>query len=132
MNEILFQEKRIDQRQYVQCPTQISMEYVGSTPQSLNFSDGGIRLQLSEPVRISMRVKIGDHEDDRQANLVWARKNVDGKMELGLQYPEESATNQMDNNNEKLLSPTEKASPKIPTQNYTSIYPPNSFWRLRW
>ncbi|MFZ2959627.1 MAG: PilZ domain-containing protein [Candidatus Ozemobacteraceae bacterium] len=132
MNEPLFHEKRIDPRQYVQCPAKVYVGYDAVNAQSMNFSESGIRLQFSEPVRISMRVKIGDYEDDRQADLVWARKDAEGKMEIGLQYPGESEAIQRDEKNKETYPSPDGLRPGVSLKSPESLFPANPFWSLRW
>lgn len=124
MNESMPQEKRIDQRQYVQCPAQVQVDSHEGNTQSVNFSDGGMRIRFSEPVRFFVHVRIGDYVDEREATMVWARRNTEGKMEIGLQYSPES---EMGNKDEKETSALEDAS-----EHPESLYPPNPFWHLRW
>jgi len=79
-------DHRRDLRQRVQCPGEFYIDADIFKAQSMDVSESGIRLQLQKPVQIVMRLQVGASELDRLANLVWARRNSDGKMEYGLEY----------------------------------------------
>ncbi len=125
-------EKRMDSRQHVICPAHLTMDAHEFEAQSLDFSDGGVRLQTSNPLHLFMRLMIGDREDLREADLVWARKNADGNWELGLRYPPESAQES------RLEAPIPKLETSVRGEEsaYPShseaMFPPNFFLRMRW
>jgi hypothetical protein len=121
--------KRSDSRQYVQCPTQFYMDSDVVDARTLDFSEGGIRLQVLKPIRVVMRINMGGREEDRVATLVWARKNAAGALEYGLQYPDESALTESGMATPEVLSPTEKAARDNELTALEHMYPPpNSFF----
>lgn len=60
--------------------------------ESINLSDTGIAFETDAPIRVWMR--FGEEQDlipgDQQAELVWAKREPEGKTTYGLQFVENS------------------------------------------
>lgn len=132
MNDPKHLEKRMESRQHVICPAHLTMDSHEFEARSMDFSDGGVRLQTSHPLHIFMRLMIGDREDTREADLVWAKKTNDGKWELGLKYPTVSELGAVqDPASEPIASASRAGEANYPTHS-EAMFPPNFFLRMRW
>ena len=60
---------------------------------SIDLSETGIKFETNEPIKIRMRVDVGDGEyQENQAELVWAQKDEDGYTTYGLHFiPDKSS-----------------------------------------
>jgi len=53
---------------------------------SIDISDKGIRLETEKAVSIYMKIKSKNEEKNYHAELVWARRKDNGRMEYGFEY----------------------------------------------
>lgn len=60
---------------------------------SIDVSDTGIKFETDDPIKVRMRVDMGNGEfDEHEAELVWAQKDADGLTTYGLHYiPDDEA-----------------------------------------
>jgi len=79
-------EKRRDERQTIQGPGQFFIDEDVVEAKSLDVSEGGARIKLQQPVKVVFRMLVGAYEMEHRANIVWAKRGKDGKMEYGLEY----------------------------------------------
>ncbi len=56
------------------------------TATSVDVSNGGMSFETAEPVKIRMRLKVGDEYQEHYSRLVWARKNPNGSMSYGFEF----------------------------------------------
>ena len=79
-------ERRRDERQMIQGSGQFSLNEDVCEARSLDVSENGARIMLQQPVKVVFKMPVGAYEMERRANIVWAKRGQDGKMEYGLEY----------------------------------------------
>lgn len=79
-------EKRRDERKEGNFQAQFFIDVDIFDAHSMDFSSTGVRLKLHQPVKIMMRMNVNGQEEEKFADLVWAKRHEDGTMEYGLEY----------------------------------------------
>ena len=59
--------------------------------QSIDISETGIRLQTDHPIKIKMRINMGDGKfEETDATLIWAEINHKSGMTYGIRFDDDS------------------------------------------
>lgn len=53
---------------------------------SVNVSEGGIRFDMEEPIKICLRMEMDGQLINREAQIVWARRMPTGGVTYGFEY----------------------------------------------
>lgn len=81
---------REDQRKSVRNNISTEVEFYVNADiieaETIDISETGIRIETREPAKIFLRIKIEGRTQDYEAKMVWARKNLDGRMTYGFEY----------------------------------------------
>ena len=78
-------------RQYPRIEIQAQVEFFVDadivSAETIDISDGGLRITTREPVKTTLRVTEPDGKvQEYQAEMVWAQRNSDEKMTFGLKF----------------------------------------------
>ena len=79
-------EKRAEERHLVETEVTFHTEDDIYMANSVDISNGGIRIVSENPVDIRIQIKEEDKLVQYDAKLVWARIKDDGTMEYGLRF----------------------------------------------
>ncbi|MHC4884323.1 MAG: PilZ domain-containing protein [Planctomycetota bacterium] len=51
-----------------------------------NISETGLGFTTSQPLKVKLALRYGEELEDREATLVWVRRNDDGSMNYGFEF----------------------------------------------
>lgn len=81
---------KVERRNSTRQPVQSEMEFIfyldAFKAKTVDLSDSGIRFETDSPIIIRLQVNQGGKPTVRDAQLVWAQKDADGKMTYGFEF----------------------------------------------
>jgi hypothetical protein len=86
MTEDKYVIARASNRQEIKTTVEFYVDGDIETATSVDVSNGGMSFETAEPVKVRMRLKVGDEYKEYYSRLVWARKNPSGSMSYGFEF----------------------------------------------
>lgn len=79
-------DERLSPRKRVTVQAEVITSNCVLNAETLDISHRGLRLQLNDPLEVTVKIKSPEGEQDRRARLIWARCSDDGVMSCGLHF----------------------------------------------